>query len=169
MEKNQARIGPMIVGVDRAASVQSVNYWRRNFALFNKVGTRYRPIGIVPHRVECRQFLQGFLLGILGLLPTLRKRKRCLTCCKWKKIIGQASARCGNIDLGKMDNQINCTAPAYSCFVIEPPAARNDDVVMLVLRTERRTFRPNLKSVMLQHIAERNAANLVGKLRDFHL
>ena len=31
------------------------------------------------------------------------------------------------------------------------------------------TFGPHLKAVMLQHIAERNTADLVGKIRDFHL
>ena len=40
---------------------------------------------------------------------------------------------------------------------------------MGVLGAKCRAFGLNLKPVMLEHIAERNAADLVGKLRDFHL
>jgi hypothetical protein len=68
-----------------------------------------------------------------------------------------------------VDNEINRAAIAHCCFIVEPPAARDDDVVMQAPRPERRAFGPNLKAVTLEDIAERNASHLVGKVRDFHL
>ena len=88
MEENKARIGPMIVREDGASSVQLVHQWGRNLALFDGVGSGDRPVGIVSHRVACREFLKGFLLGIRRLLPTLRQRKCCLTCCEWHELVG---------------------------------------------------------------------------------
>ena len=101
VKENKARIGPMIVGVDRTASVQLVHQWRRNLALFNQVGSGNRPVGILSHRVDCREFLEGFLLGMRGLLPTLRKRKRCPARCKRQKLIGQGSAGRRKITLAR--------------------------------------------------------------------
>ena len=50
-----------------------------------------------------------------------------------------------NVGGKKVDNQINGTAAAYPCLVIERAAACDDDVVMRTLRAERRAFGPNLK------------------------
>jgi hypothetical protein len=85
MKKNQARIGPMSIRIDRAASLQLVHQWGRNLPLFNQVGSGNRPVGILPQRIECREFLKGFLLRMLVLLPALRERKRCLARCERQK------------------------------------------------------------------------------------
>ena len=70
---------------------------------------------------------------------------------------------------GDMHDQVNRSAPADIGFVVEPPAARDDDVMPLGLRAERHAFGLGLKAIMLQHIAKRNVADLVGEFRDFHL
>ena len=140
VKENKARIGPMIIGVDRTATVQFVHQWRRNLPLFNEVGSGNRPVGILPHRVDCGQFLKGFPFRVRGLLPAPRKRKRCLARCERQKLVRQRSAGRREIHLGDVDNQINGTATAHSCLVVEPPVACDDDVVMLALRAERRAF-----------------------------
>jgi hypothetical protein len=66
-----------------------------------------------------------------------------------------------------MHDQVNRSAPADICFVVEPPTSRDDDVMPLGLRAKRRALGLGLKAVMLQHITKRNAADLVGKFRDF--
>ena len=126
VEENKARIRPMIIGVDRAASVQLVHQWERNLALLDEVGASKRPIRILPHGVDCRQLLKGFLLRTRRLWPALRKGKKCLAC--FEELMGQGSAGRGEIDPSKMDNEIDRAAAANCCFVIEPPAARDDDV-----------------------------------------
>ena len=86
-----------------------------------------------------------------------------------QELFGQGLTGDEEIHLAKVDNQSNRATATQSRFVIEPPAARDDNVVMLAPRAERRAFGPNLKAVMLQHLTKRNASNLVGKFRDFHL
>jgi hypothetical protein len=68
-----------------------------------------------------------------------------------------------------MHDQVNCSAPTNIGFVVEPPAAGNNDVMLLGLRAERRAFGLGLKAVTLQDIAKRNVADLVGEFGDFHL
>jgi hypothetical protein len=63
MKENKARIGPVIVRVDRADGVQLVHDGRIDFPRFGEVGAGNRPVGVVPHRVDGRQFLEGFLRG----------------------------------------------------------------------------------------------------------
>ena len=67
-----------------------------------------------------------------------------------------------------MHDQVNRSAPADIGFVVEPPAARNNDVMPLGLRAERRAFRLGLKAVMLQNITKWNVADLVCEFGDFH-
>ena len=63
MKENKARIGPMIVRVNRADGVQFVHDGRIDLPRFGEVGAGNRPVGVVPHRVDGRQFLEGFLPG----------------------------------------------------------------------------------------------------------
>ena len=58
MEKNQAWIGPMIIGVDRAATMQLVHQCRRDLALFYEIGAGNGPLRVVPHRVNGCEFLR---------------------------------------------------------------------------------------------------------------
>ena len=104
-----------------------------------------------------------------GLWPTLRKRKGRLTGYVRQEPIGEGSAGRRETYLSKVDDEINRTATSKAGFVIEPSATCDNDVVILAPRTQRRAFGPNLEAVVFQHITERNATDLVGKLRDFHL
>jgi hypothetical protein len=94
-----------------------------------------------------------------GLWPASRRGRCCLTCCVSKE----------QIHPGNVDNQINRAASTYPGFVVEPPAAGDDDVVMLALRSERHAFGLGSKAVTLQHITKRNVADLVCEPGDFHL
>jgi hypothetical protein len=47
--------------------------------------------------------------------------------------------------------------------------ARNDYIVILALCTKRSPLRLNLKAIMIEYVAKRNASDLVGKIRDIHL
>ena len=63
MKENKARIGPVIVRVNRADGVQPVHDGRIDPPRFAEVSASNRPVGIVPDRVESYQLLEGFLLG----------------------------------------------------------------------------------------------------------
>jgi hypothetical protein len=62
MKENKARIGQVIVRVNRTDGVQLVHDGRIDLPRFAEVGASNRPVGIVPDRVESYQLLEGFLL-----------------------------------------------------------------------------------------------------------
>ena len=65
-----------------------------------------------------------------------------------------------------MHDQVNRSAPAYACFVVEPPASGNDDVMPLGLCAERRSLGLHVESVMREHVSQRGVSTLdqrVGK------
>jgi hypothetical protein len=70
VKENEARIGSMIVRVDRTATVQFIHQWRRKLALFNQVVSGNRPVGILSHRVECGQLFEGFSSPGAGTLAS---------------------------------------------------------------------------------------------------
>ena len=159
----------MAIGEDRPRLVKSVHEVSRNLAPLDKIGAGYRPFRFIPYCVDRRQLLEGFLLRMRVLWPASRRGRRCLTCCVSKELIGQKSAGNGEIHPRNVDNQINRPASTYRGLAVEPPAAGDDDVVMLALRADRRAFGLGSKAVTLQHITKRNVADLVCELGDFHL
>ena len=64
-------------------------------------------------------------------------------------------------------NQINRTATTQPGFVIERPAARDDDVVVLAPCAESLALGLGIKAVMLQDITKRNAADLSASCEIF--
>jgi hypothetical protein len=79
MKKNQAGIRAMVVSENCSRLVEFIHEVSRNLAPLDKIGAGYWPPGFIPYGVDRRQFLKGFLLRMRDLLPTLRKRKCCLT------------------------------------------------------------------------------------------
>ena len=75
MKENKARIGQVIVRVNRTDGVQLVHDGRIDLPRFAEVSTSNRPVGIVPDRVERNKFLEGFLLGS-GWHPELLGNER---------------------------------------------------------------------------------------------
>ena len=137
--------------------------------MFDKVGTSNLPVGIVSHRVECRKFLERFLLRMRRLLPTLRKRKCCLTCCEWQELVGQRPAGSGKIHLGEVDHQIDRARATNPCLVVKPHTAGDNDVVEIALSAKRRAFAFGLETIAIQHVTERNVAHLIGEFGGCHL
>ena len=169
MKENEARIWPMIVGIDGAARVQFVDETAANLALFDKIGTGNRPVGIVPYRVDCRKFLERFLSGCGGSCQRLGKERRRLTCCEWKELVGQRTAGRGKIHPGEVDHQIDRACATNPCLVVKPPAAGDNDVVEIALCAKRRAFGLGLETIPFEHFTERNVAHLIGEFGDFHL
>jgi hypothetical protein len=149
MKKNQAGIRAMIVSENCSRLVEFIHEVSSDLAPLDKIGASYRPFGFIPYGVDRRQFLEGFLLRMRGLLGAFRKGERLLTCCEWPGVLGQESAGRREIHLGDVDNQVNRAAATQPGFVVEPPAACGDDVVMLTPRAERRALGLGLKAVVL--------------------
>ena len=65
MEKNEARIRVVIVGVDRPDFVHFIYNRRFDLPRFNKVGSGNQPIGFIAHGIFCHQLVEGLTL-LLG-------------------------------------------------------------------------------------------------------
>jgi hypothetical protein len=73
MKENKARIGQVIVCLNRTDGVQLVHDGRIDLPRFAEVGAANRPVGIVANRIERYQFLEGRLLGSGLASRTTRK------------------------------------------------------------------------------------------------
>ena len=168
MKENQLGIWAMTVRINCSFAVKFVHEVCSDLALLDQIRAGDRPFRVIPYSVDCRQLLEGFLLLMQELPRAFRKRKCSLTVCEWPELIGQGSACRGEIHLGDVDHQINRACATNPGLVVEPPAAGDNDVVVLVPRAERRAFGLGLETIPFQHFTERNVAHLVGEYGDFH-
>ena len=89
-------------------------------------------------------------------------------CRKRAEFLGQRVTRDREIDPGDMHDQVNRSAPAYACFVVEPPASGDDDVMPLGLCAERRSLGLHVESIMREHVSKRGVSNLISELGKVH-
>ncbi len=158
----------MIVRVDRSNLVQPVHRYRVNPSGLYEIRPCSGPIRIIPdgvsrHQTPERNPLRLFNSSELSMLTVIGVHDF-----SSPKMLSQTPARGGKVRSRQVDVEVYCPAPTKPGFVVKPQSARDDNVVIFVLRTGAQTLRSHRKSVQPEHFSQRNGPKLCDRSRLDH-